>query len=51
MRIYAIETHWNGTINYVIGECPNKLTAYLKAIREYKWFKVNPDINKIKVIN
>lgn len=51
MKTYAIQVHWNGTINYMIGKCPNTITAYLKAIKEYKWFAVNPDIYKIKVID
>jgi len=51
MKTYGIETHWNGTQYYIIGECSNLITAYLKAKKEYKWFAANPDIDKIKVIN
>ena len=50
MKNYGIETHWNGTVYYNIGKCKDLKDAYEKAINDYKWFELNPNINNIKEI-
>lgn len=49
MKTYAITTSWGGrgTVNYVIGQCENRQAAYEKAIKGFKWFALEPDINEI----
>ena len=51
MKLYGIETHWNGTQIFVVGRCRNKREAYLKALKDYRWFAVNPQINNIVIVN
>jgi len=53
MKTWGIETHWGdrGTVIYVIGQYSTKEDAYNAAIKGFKWFTANPDINNIRILN